>query len=72
MDESLVVLATMILDIPLGDILQLDSKHLGGCDDGGFKYRCFFIQQANFTAKMQTYLSSPEWQIYIKLEVLVL
>ena len=59
-DESLVVLA-MLLDIPLGGIFYLNSKRLGGYDDGKFRNTCFWIQKPNVTEEMKNYLSSPKW-----------
>jgi hypothetical protein len=67
LDESLVVLA-MLLDIPLGDVLYLDSKRSGGYDDGEKEKTCYFIQPANVTSDMATYLASDAWRRYIEPE----
>jgi len=69
-DESLVVL-TMLLNIPLGDVLHLDSKRSGGYDDGGFQQKCFFIQPANLSPEIEEFLSSKLWRKYIKPEELL-
>lgn len=56
MDESLVVLA-MLLQVPLTDLLHLNSKQSGRYDD-----LCKFIQPSFVSPAMQTYFSSAEWQ----------
>ena len=67
LDESLIVLS-MLLDIPLGDILYLGSKRSGGYDDGAYNNKCYFIQPSNLTSEMKVYLSSDEWQKYVEPE----
>jgi hypothetical protein len=65
LDESLVVLS-MLLKIPLGDVLHLDNKRSGGFDSGGGgSHRCFWIHPTHVTPEMQAYLESAEWQAYI-------
>ena len=59
---------SLLLDIPLGDMLYLDSKRSGGYDDGQYQNRCVFIQPTNITTEMQAYLNSPVWKKYIEPE----
>jgi hypothetical protein len=64
LDESLVVL-TMLLGVPLGDVLHLDSKRSGGYYDGGYHGHCYLIFPTNVTPDMQAHLSSSEYQTAI-------
>ena len=62
-NESVVVLS-MLLDIPLRDVLYLSSKQSGGYDG-----LCYKILPPRLTKPMQRHLQSPEWQAYVAPEV---
>lgn len=62
-DESVVVLS-MLLGLPLRDVLYLSSKQSGGYDG-----LCFQIRQPQVTESMQRHLQTAEWQTYIAPEV---
>ena len=62
-DESVVVLS-MLLGVPLRDVLYLNSKRSGGYDG-----LCYKIQRANVTEVTERYLNSPEWKDYIAPEL---
>lgn len=70
MDESLVLLS-MILDIPLEDVLYVSAKSNGGFDDGRFHRQCFYIVPTFVTPGMREFFESKEWQdlIYSELQV---
>lgn len=68
LDESMVAFQ-MLLNIPLGDILHLDSKV-----SGGYKFsdeKCTLLPQTFITPDMQQVLDSPEWHESIKHDVLL-
>jgi hypothetical protein len=67
LDESLVVLS-LLLDIPLGDVLHLDSKRSEGYDGEGGRGRCFWMVPTNLTAEMQSYLETPQWKAHVLAE----
>ena len=62
-DESVVVLS-MLLGIPLRDVLYMSSKQSGGYDG-----LCFKIQPSKLTLAMKRHLQSAEWQNYVAPEV---
>jgi hypothetical protein len=65
MEESAVALS-MILNIPLLDVLYLTkSKSQGSFDDGRWKHTCFKIKSSTISPKIQAYLNSSEWQTII-------
>lgn len=68
MDESMVVLS-MLLRVPLRDVLYLSSKQSGGYDDGAFDNKCFKIPPSKLTLPMQQHLESPEWKEYVAPEL---
>mmetsp|Transcript_4435 Transcript_4435/g.9210 ORF Transcript_4435/g.9210 Transcript_4435/m.9210 type:complete len:449 (-) Transcript_4435:315-1661(-) len=63
LDESLVVLS-MLLHIPLRDVLYVSSKVSGTYDD-----LCIKIPPTKLTVPMKEYIASEEWQAYIAPEV---
>lgn len=62
-DESMVMLQ-LLLDVPLGDILYLNTKVNGGYDD-----TCRTIVSPNITSEWKTYFQSEEWQDRISLDL---
>lgn len=68
MDESMVVLS-MLLGIPLRDVLYLSTKQSGGYDDGAYKNKCYKIQRPALTPPMQQHLESAEWKLYVAPEL---
>lgn len=68
MDESAVALS-MLLGIPLGDVLYLSAKEHGGYDDAGggdLSRTCKVIQPSFLTPEMKLALESHEWQNKVK------
>jgi hypothetical protein len=70
LDESLVVLK-MLLNIPLADILHFDSKKSGEYKLTTDPLGCALIPKTIITPGMQEVLDSPEWNEYIKYDVLL-
>ena len=70
LDESLVALK-MLLNIPMADILHLDSKVSGGYKLQRDPLGCDWLQQTFVTPEMQEVLDSPEWHESIKYDVLL-
>jgi hypothetical protein len=67
-DESLVVLS-MLLDLPLADILYVSAKRNGGYDDGAFRNTCYKIQPSFVSPGMKEYFASDTWTNLIRPEV---
>jgi hypothetical protein len=61
MEESMVALS-MILGVPLGDVLFLTAKGKGGYDDGGLRGKCTYIRPAFLTPGFQSTLDSDWWR----------
>ena len=62
MDESAVALS-MLLGIPIADVLYLDAKRKSGFDDGGDQINdCTYIWPSFVSEGMQKYLDSEEWR----------
>lgn len=62
MDESAVALS-MLLGIPIADVLYLDAKRKSGFDDGGDQANdCTYIWPSFVSEGMQKYLDSEEWR----------
>ena len=70
LDESLVVLK-MLLNIPMADILHLDSKVSGGYKLTTDPLGCDWLQHTFISPEMQEVLDSPEWHESIKYDVLL-
>jgi hypothetical protein len=64
MDESMVVLS-MLLGVPLRDVLYLSTKQSGSYDAGASKDMCVRIARSNLTVGMRQHLESDEWQAYV-------
>jgi len=60
MDESVVVLS-MLLGVPLGDILYLTAKGKGGYD-GGAEGKCTYIWPSFMTPGMEEFLDGAVWK----------
>lgn len=60
MDESLVAVS-MLMGIPLADVLYLKAKVRGGYDDGGGRGKCTYIRPTFVTSGMQRMLHSDFW-----------
>jgi hypothetical protein len=60
MDESFVAVS-MLLGIPLADVLYLKAKVRGGYDDGGGRGKCTYIRPTFVTKGMQRMLHSDFW-----------
>ena len=56
MEESLVVLS-LILKVPLADVVVLSSKEAGGYDDGRSRFGCVKLKKKWTTPKIDEYLS---------------
>ena len=56
MDESLVVLS-LILKVPLADVVVLSSKEAGGYDDGRSRFGCVKLKKKWTTPKIDEYLT---------------
>jgi Sulfotransferase family len=65
MDESVVVLS-MLMDVPLGDVLYLNAKGHGGYDDGVYNDKCYYIQPSTVSPIMRTFFESDYWNEIIK------
>jgi hypothetical protein len=65
MDETLVVLS-LLLDLPLTDVLYLKAKGSGGFDDGRHGKRCVYIVPPYVSPTMAAYLASPKWKNRIR------
>jgi hypothetical protein len=61
MEESMVALS-MLLGVPLGDVLFLKAKGKGGYDDGGIRRKCTYIRPAFLTPGFQSALNSDWWR----------
>jgi hypothetical protein len=61
MDESTVALS-MVLGVPLADVLYLDAKHNGGYDEGTQKDRCTYIVPTFVSSSLKEYFTTPEFQ----------
>lgn len=70
MDESAVALM-MLLNVPMGSILYLNAKGNGGYDDGGYKGKCFFIQQSNISKGMKKFFDNRHWRATVKWDKLL-
>jgi hypothetical protein len=70
LDESLVAFK-MLLDIPMADILHLDSKKSGEYKLSTDPPGCSLVPKAYVTPDMQEVLDSPEWHESIKHDVLL-
>jgi hypothetical protein len=70
LDESLVAFK-MLLDIPMADILHLDSKKSGEYKLSTDPLGCSLVPKAYVTPDMQEVLDSPEWHESIKHDVLL-
>lgn len=62
-DESIVVLS-LLLGVPLADVLYLSSKVTGGYDA-----LCYKLRKGQLSPPMQRLLQTQEWQTYIAPEV---
>jgi hypothetical protein len=60
MDESFVAVS-MLLGVPLADVLYLKAKVRGGYDDGGGRCKCTYIRPSFVTKGMQSMLQSDFW-----------
>jgi hypothetical protein len=60
MDESVVALS-MLLNVPLGNVLYLNAKGHGGYDDGVYNDKCYYIQPSTVSTKMSTFFESEYW-----------
>ena len=60
MDESVVVLS-MLLNVPLGNVLYLNAKGHGGYDDGVYNDKCHFIQPSTVSPTMRTFFRGKYW-----------
>jgi len=69
-DESLVAFQ-MLLNIPLADILHLDSKVSGKYKASYDQNECELLPEAIISPEMQEVLESPEWYETIKYDVLL-
>jgi hypothetical protein len=67
-DESLVVLS-MLLDLPLTDILSVSAKRNGGYDDGASQNTCFKIPPSFVSPGMQRHFASEAWRNLTRPEV---
>jgi hypothetical protein len=65
MDESVVALS-MLLGVPLGDVLYLNAKGHGGYDDGVYNDKCFFIEPSIVSPNMSAFFKSDYWNEIIK------
>ena len=65
MDESVVALS-MLLNVPLGNVLYLNAKGHGGYDDGVFNDKCYYIQPSTVSPKMRSFFESELWNDTIK------
>ena len=65
MDETLVVLS-LLLNIPLSDVLYLKAKGNGGFDDGRFRKKCVYIVPPYVSPTMEAYFASPSWKTRIR------
>jgi hypothetical protein len=61
MDESLVVLS-LLLNLPLTDVLYLKAKGSGGFDDGGYRHTCTYIVPPYMSPGMKNFFVSPAWK----------
>jgi Galactose-3-O-sulfotransferase len=61
MDESLVVLS-LILNVPITDVLYLKAKGSGGFDDGRYNRKCTYIIPPYVSPSMQSYFLSHTWK----------
>jgi Galactose-3-O-sulfotransferase len=61
MDESLVVLS-LILNVPITDVLYLKAKGSGGFDDGRYNRKCTYIIPPYVSPSMQSYFLSRTWK----------
>lgn len=61
MDESLVVLS-LLLNLPLTDVLYLKAKGSGGFDDGRFQRRCTYIIPPYVSPNMKSFFASHKWK----------
>lgn len=61
MDESLVVMS-MMLNVPLEDVLYLNAKGNGGFDDGRYNDSCVYIVPPYTSPGMKEYFASEKWQ----------
>jgi hypothetical protein len=61
MEESLVALS-MLLRVPLSDVMYLKAKGSGGFDDGGLDKKCTYIQPTFVSPGMQSALDSDWWR----------
>lgn len=68
-DESIVVL-TMLLDIPITDVLYLNAKVSGGLDDGNMGV-CKKTVKSFVSPVMKTFFASPYWKKRVQYEDLL-
>ena len=61
MDESVTALS-MLLNLPLADVLYLKAKGKGGYDDAGKGGKCTYIQPSFVSEGMQAFFESKEYQ----------
>lgn len=65
LDETAVALM-MLLDLPMGTALYLNSKQSGGYDDGASGTSCTFIQPSVISDGMKAYFRAPYWQSLVR------
>lgn len=67
MDESMVVLS-MLMGVPVGDVLYLKAKGHGGYDDGGGRDKriCTYIWPSFVTDEMKEYFMTDEYQEFVR------
>jgi hypothetical protein len=70
LEESLVAFK-MLLNIPMADILHLNSKVSGGYIDSSDPFKCELLPETVITPEMQEVLDSPKWRESIKHDVLL-
>jgi Galactose-3-O-sulfotransferase len=61
MDESLVALS-MLLNVPMADMLYLEAKKHGSYDAGGYARRCTNIATSFVSEGMELFFHSAEWK----------
>eukprot|EP00522_Entomoneis_paludosa_P014079 CAMPEP_0172453326 /NCGR_PEP_ID=MMETSP1065-20121228/10702_1 /TAXON_ID=265537 /ORGANISM="Amphiprora paludosa, Strain CCMP125" /LENGTH=212 /DNA_ID=CAMNT_0013205505 /DNA_START=246 /DNA_END=884 /DNA_ORIENTATION=- len=64
LDESIVALS-MLMNIPLADVLYLSAKGSGGFDEGGHAGTCFYIVPSFVSPGMRRIMESGRFQKHI-------
>jgi hypothetical protein len=70
MDESAVSLM-MLLNLKMGSILYLNAKGNGGCDGGGYRGKCYYIQPSFVSPGMRSFFRSKRWQSVVEWDQLL-